>query len=73
MNHLTKAMLWSRRSIELKPFAGYYDTLAHILYRMGYYEEAISTQQKAIEKAKAENMPTTNFEKELKKIKTKTL
>lgn len=73
LNHLTKAMLWSRRSIELKPFAGYYDTLAHILYRMGYYEEAISTQQKAIEKAKAENMPTTNFEKELKKIKTKTL
>ena len=73
INYLTKAMLWSRRSIELNPISGYYDTLAHILYRIGYFEEAIKTQEIAIEKAKREQISTTNFELELKKIKARTL
>ncbi|KQM67362.1 hypothetical protein ASE74_07835 [Pedobacter sp. Leaf216] len=73
LNYLSKAMIWSRRSIELKPIAGYYDTLAHILYRMGYNEEAIKTQEIAIEKAKSEKTQTTQLESELKKIKAKTL
>lgn len=73
LKHLTKAMLWSRRAIELNPFSGYYDTLAHILYRMEFYEEALRTQEKAVEKAKAENKPTTSYEQELKKIKARTL
>ncbi|MFW0715895.1 hypothetical protein [Pedobacter sp. N23S346] len=73
INNLTKAMIWSRRSIELNPLSGYYDTLAHILYRMGYYEEAAKTQETAIKKAKEEKTSIANFESELKKIKAKSL
>jgi len=71
INHLTKAMIWSRRSIELNPISGYYDTLAHILYRLEYYEEAIKNQQLAIEKSKAENRDTKHLQEELKKMKTR--
>lgn len=73
INNLSRAMLWSRRSIELNPLSGYYDTLAHILYRMGYYEEAAKTQETAIEKGKQEKIPVTNFQSELKKMKSKSL
>jgi len=73
INYLSKAMIWSRRSIELNPIPGYYDTLAHILYRMGYYEEAVKTQETAIQKAKEAKNSTTNLETELKKIKAKSL
>lgn len=50
LNHLTKAMLWSRRAIELNPIVGYYDTLAHILYRMEYYDEAILPRKKQLKR-----------------------
>ncbi|RBQ06174.1 hypothetical protein [Pedobacter miscanthi] len=73
LNYLSKAMIWSRRAIELNPIAGYYDTLAHILYRLGYNEEAIKTQEMAIERAKTEKTPTASLESELKKIKAKAL
>lgn len=73
LNYLSKAMIWSRRSIELNPIPGYYDTLAHILYRLGYNEEAIKTQEIAIDKARSEKTSTANLESELKKIKAKTL
>lgn len=73
VNYLTKAMLWSRRSIQLSPLAGYYDTLAHILYRLGYFEEAVKTEQLAIEKAKAEKVNSDIFEVELRKIRNKQL
>jgi len=71
INHLTKAMIWSRRSIELNPISGYYDTLAHILYRLEYYEEAIKNQQLAIEKSKTENRDTKHLQEELKKMKAR--
>jgi len=73
INHLTKAMLWSRRSIELDQRSAYYDTLAHILYKMGYNEQAIKTQQTAIDKAKEERVSYTHYEGELKKIIEKNL
>lgn len=47
-NYLTKAMYWSLRSIEIDPDPAYYDTLAHIFYRMGLFDEAILNQNKAI-------------------------
>lgn len=47
-NYLTKAMHWSMRSIEIDPDPAYYDTLAHIFYRMGLFDEAILNQNKAI-------------------------
>lgn len=72
-NHLTKAMLWSKRSVALKPTSAYYDTLAHILYRLGFYAEAESTQVEAIECAKSEKRDYKNLQAELIKIKTKAL
>jgi len=71
LNYLTKAMLWSRRSIELNPIGGYYDTLAHLLYRLGYFEEAIKTQEDAIEKSKLQGMNPVNLQAELKKMKAR--
>jgi hypothetical protein len=48
INHLSKAMQWSMRSIEIDPAPEHYDTLAHIFYRMGLFDEAILNQNKAI-------------------------
>jgi len=47
-NSLIKALLWSRRAIELSPSAGFYDTMAHIMYRLGFTDEAALNQDKAI-------------------------
>ena len=71
INYLTKAMIWSRRSIELNPLSGYYDTLAHILYRMKFFEEAIKTEEDAIKKSKTEGRTTDALEVELKKMKAR--
>ncbi|MBC7687435.1 MAG: hypothetical protein H7211_04575 [Aquabacterium sp.] len=71
--YLTKALLWSKRSIELNAIAGYYDTLAHLLYRLGFYAEAKATQQKAIDLSKAEKRNVKEMEEELAKIEQKTL
>lgn len=48
MTHLSKAQQWSMRSIEIDPAPANYDTLAHIFYRMGLFDEAILNQNKAI-------------------------
>lgn len=71
--YLTKAMLWSKRSIEIAETAAYYDTLAHLVYVLGFYSEAESTQTKALELAKIEQQNTQPYEEELAKIKNKTL
>jgi tetratricopeptide (TPR) repeat protein len=48
--HLGKAVVWVQRSIELFPDrSAYYDTLSHLYYRQGKYDEAIAVQQKAID------------------------
>ena len=74
---LNKALLWSRRSIEIDPNATYFDTLAHIFYRLGWYDEALLNQSKAIsmaEKEKKLNKDQINgFRKEAAKMKAKTL
>lgn len=46
--YLEKAIRWTRKAISLNPVPAYYDTLAHLLYRSGLYEEAELHQQKAI-------------------------
>ncbi|TKC08113.1 hypothetical protein FA048_13210 [Pedobacter polaris] len=56
INHLSKAMIWSKRAIELDPKSSYYDTLAHIYYAMGIYNEALVTQKIAMDLAKKENV-----------------
>ncbi len=73
INHLTKAMIWSRRAIELNANGGYYDTLAHILYRMGYFAEAVKTQEDGIALAKIQKRSVANMQEELKKMKSRTL
>jgi tetratricopeptide (TPR) repeat protein len=56
INHLSKAMIWSKRAIELDPKSSYYDTLAHIYYAMGIHSEALVTQKLAMDLAKKENV-----------------
>ncbi|WP_316773024.1 hypothetical protein [Pedobacter frigiditerrae] len=56
INHLSKAMIWSKRAIELDPKSGFYDTLAHIYYAMGIHNEALATQKLAMDLAKKENV-----------------
>jgi len=70
---LIKAMLWSKRSIELSPVSAYYDTLAHLLYRLEFYSEAESTQKKAIELGKKEKRDVKALQDEYEKIQKKTL
>ncbi len=53
--YLFKALQWSKMSINIQPDANYYDTLAQIFYRLGFYEEAIMNETKAIKMMKAGN------------------
>jgi len=71
--YLSKAMLWSKRAIELHPVAGHYDTLAHLLYRLGFYAEAESTQQKAVDLAKKEKREVKEMEMWYQQMKNRTL
>jgi hypothetical protein len=74
--NLIKALVWSRRSIELKPESGYYDTMAHIMYRLNFYDEAILNQNKAIEIASKQPNTSGRIESlkaELNKMKTREL
>lgn len=67
INYLFKALLWCRRSIELQPVFYSYDTMAHVMYRLNFYDEAVLNQQKAINMA----MTTTNVApKEIETLKT---
>jgi hypothetical protein len=73
-NYLSKAIIWSRRSILFNPIYGYYDTLAHLLYRYGFYAEAEVNQTLAVELAK-KNAPqeAERMKKELDKIKKRAI
>jgi tetratricopeptide (TPR) repeat protein len=72
-DYLFKAMLWSRRSIELSPKPAFYDTYAHLLYRLKFFDEAESMQRKAIELGKADKIDTKLLQEEYEKIRKKTL
>lgn len=72
-DYLLKAMLWSRRSIEVAPKPGFYDTYAHILYRLKMFDEAESMERKAIELGKAERSDVKVYQEEYGKIKSRSL
>lgn len=72
-DYLLKAMLWSKRSIELSPKSTFYDTYAHLLYKLKFYDEAESMQRKAVESGRAEKNDTKIFEQEYEKIKKRSL
>jgi len=73
-NYLSKAIIWSKRSILLNPVFAYYDTLAHLLYRFGFYAEAEADQSTAVDLAKT-NVPqqAERMKQELEKIKKRQL
>ncbi|MET1056370.1 MAG: hypothetical protein ABWY16_13775 [Pedobacter sp.] len=53
-DYLSKAVIWVWRSIELFPAnTAFYDTLAHLYYLQKKYDEAITTEQKAIDISQA--------------------
>ncbi|MGI4834460.1 MAG: hypothetical protein ACRYFK_13475 [Janthinobacterium lividum] len=54
--YLTQAAEWSKRTVYLAPTATYYDTLAHLLYRLRYFAEAEAMQQQAVAQAAPEGM-----------------
>lgn len=64
--YLVNALLWSKRAIELYPSYHNYDTLAHLLYRLGLFEEAIYTQDMAVKLA----VKSKAFTNEIKHLKT---
>jgi hypothetical protein len=71
--YLYKAMQWSRRSIELSPKAAYYDTYAHLLYKLKLFDEAESMQKKAIELGEVQKTDIKNLREEYTKIKMRNL
>ena len=73
LNYINKAITWSKRSLEFNQVYGFYDTLAHLLYRLDYFAEAEFNQNKAIELAKAKQINTNHLQEELMKIKNRTL
>jgi len=70
---LIKAMLWGKRSIDLQPKPAYYDTYAHLLYRLKFFEMAESVQKQAVELAKTNKESSEKYEEELRKIKARVL
>ena len=72
-NYLWHATTWSKRTVDLDPAPYNYDTLAHLLYRLGFYAEAESREQQAASLAQQQKAPTTGYEHELKKMRKRTL
>ena len=71
--YLLRATLWSKRTIELDPAAYDYDTLAHLLYRLEFYQEAEAKQQQAVTYARQEKISSHAYEQELEKMKKRQL
>jgi hypothetical protein len=71
--YLLKAMQWSRRSIELSPKAAFYDTYAHLLYKLKLYVESESMQKKALELSAGNKAEIKTLQEEYNKIKQKNL
>ncbi|MHA4741602.1 thioredoxin family protein [Dyadobacter sp. MSC1_007] len=83
---LEKALTWSKRSMELLEnpkrqshppyktgYPAYFDTYAHILYKLNRRDEAIEWQTKAVEAQKVAGIPSGSFEITLTKMKAGTL
>lgn len=84
--NLEKALIWSKRSMEWfdelnkgknHPMTlgnpAYMDTYAHLLYKLGQKQEAITWQTKAVEAGKAAKQLPPSIEADLVKMKAGTL
>jgi hypothetical protein len=72
-DYLWHATMWSKRTVDLDPTAFNCDTLAHLLYRLGFYEEAEAREQQAATLAQQDNSTTTGYKQELEKMRKRTL
>ncbi|WP_208132995.1 hypothetical protein [Hymenobacter sp. BT559] len=72
-NYLWHATTWSKRTVDLDPLPYNYDTLAHLLYRLGYYAEAEAREQQAASLARQQKVPASGYEHELEKMRKRTL
>ena len=71
--YLWRALQWSKRTVDPDPAAHNYDTLAHLLYRLRFFSEAVAMQEQAVATARQQKASTNGFERELEKIKKRTL
>lgn len=55
--YLNKALQWSKRTLEYREDPSSMDTYAHILYRLGRKEEALTWQEKAVKLERERNSP----------------
>jgi thiol-disulfide isomerase/thioredoxin len=67
--NLEKAARWAIKSINLKSTSENNDTYANLMYKLGHKAEAIKYEERALEMAKKENVPTKVFESSLKKFR----
>ncbi|GAB4031895.1 hypothetical protein GCM10028809_28910 [Spirosoma gilvum] len=67
---LNQAITWSRQSLALAEMPNYLDTLAHLLYKTGQFDEAIAYENKAIKLATSKHQDTSVYQKALEKFKT---
>lgn len=73
INHLTTAIIWTKRAIEIDKRFNYLNTLSHLLYKVSFYAEAEKTQEEAIELANLQKVNTDRLKETLQQIKNKTL
>jgi hypothetical protein len=73
LQYLSRALLWSKRTVDLAPTAYNSDTLAHLLYRLGFFSEAEARQSLAVALAIQAKASPTTYQQELQKIKSRTL
>lgn len=72
-NYLSHALTWSKRTVDLDPAAYNNDTLAHLLYRLGFYAEAEARQQQAIDLARQGKIATAPYQQTLEKMRKRSL
>lgn len=72
-NYLSHAITWSKRTVDLDPAAYNNDTLAHLLYRLGFYAEAEARQQRAVELARQEKVSSIPYQQALEKMRKRIL
>ena len=66
---LQKAIMWAKRANEIDETPDYWNTYAHLLYKMGIRSEAIAAEEKALNLAKTLKGLTFKYEEELAKMK----
>jgi thiol-disulfide isomerase/thioredoxin len=68
--YLEKAGEWAKRSIEIDSQAFNNDTYANILFKLGHHDKALEYAQTALDLAKREKLPLTDYEDFLKKVQS---